>query len=73
MLNAAIGIQQILVHAFQQFVGVGIGGANLVIAVWKLSQLGIFRMLEDEGNVSRSVEIRDQFDVVVQSVIGKFL
>ena len=73
MLYATIGIQQILVHALQQFVGIRIGGANLVIGVWKFAQFGIFRMLEDEGDVSRSVEIRYQFDVIAQSVIGKFL
>ena len=73
ILHALVGIQQILEHAEQQLVGVGIGGAEFVIALGVFAQTGIFGMFQDECDVARCVQVGDELHVMAQAVIGQFL
>ena len=69
IFHPAIGVEQILEHARHQFVGIGVGGAELIITVGIFAQLRVFGMLQDERDVARTVEERNELHVMLKCVI----
>ena len=59
-----VGIQQVLIHAKQQFVGIWVCHTQLIVAVWECAQFGILGMFEDESDMGRSVQKGNHLDVV---------
>src|SRR6185503_2820745 len=68
-----IGVEQILEHAEQELERIRIGRAKLVVAVGERAQRGILRMLQDERDVPRTVEKRNELDMMPQPVVGQLL
>src|SRR5262249_48696193 len=73
VLTAPVGVEQVLKHSEQEVVSLGVGDAELVIAFGIFAQRRVFRMLQDERIVRRSVNVRNELDVILQGLVREFL